>query len=243
LEAELFHNRHRKEGLTRLPRQGRTSLSRDPPTSSSSQPGLPSPSTSSFSSDISQDAKVTALPSIKELEFPRYYSSSPSGTVGFTISLWSVDMSRGQEIETGSPYYYGSPEIFSMPSPRDNPFRPSSYRDLQGEPVYPTRPHHPHLQPTQVPVTSISPREIYKHPYPSESSRERVPTGTMFGRRGSSQRRDPQYVKRPRRRADEVERIYVCNWPECDKSYGALNHLNTHVRNAEHGPKREPKGI
>ena len=36
--------------------------------------------------------------------------------------------------------------------------------------------------------------------------------------------------------------MYTCNWPGCDKSYGALNHLNTHVRNAEHGPKREPKG-
>lgn len=242
MAAELFHNRHRKEGSTILPRQGRTSLSGDRPISSSPQPGLPSPSASGFSSDNSQDAKVTALPSIKELEFPRYYSSSPSGTVSFTISLWSIDMLRGQEIERGSPYYHGSPELFSMQSPRDNSSRHSSYRDLQGEPFYPTRPHHPHLQPTQVPVTSISPREIYKHPYRSETSRRKAPTGTMFGGRGSSQRGDLQHVKRPRRRADEVERIYVCNWPECDKSYGALNHLNTHVRNAEHGPKREPKG-
>jgi hypothetical protein len=36
--------------------------------------------------------------------------------------------------------------------------------------------------------------------------------------------------------------LYTCSWPGCDKAYGALNHLNTHVRNAEHGPKREPKG-
>ena len=54
--------------------------------------------------------------------------------------------------------------------------------------------------------------------------------------------RVPPYSKRPRRRAEEVERYYRCNYPDCDKAYGALNHLNTHVRNAKHGPKREPKG-
>jgi hypothetical protein len=63
----------------------------------------------------------------------------------------------------------------------------------------------------------------------------------MLGRR-KAMRGDPDYVKRPRRKAEEVERLYSCNFPGCDKAYGALNHLNTHVRNAEHGPKREPKG-
>jgi hypothetical protein len=35
--------------------------------------------------------------------------------------------------------------------------------------------------------------------------------------------------KRPRRRYDEIERLYECNWPGCSKSYGTLNHLNAHV--------------
>jgi len=51
------------------------------------------------------------------------------------------------------------------------------------------------------------------------------------------------YAKRHRRRAQEVERYYRCNYPNCNKGYGALNHLNTHVRNANHGPKRNPEGI
>jgi len=53
----------------------------------------------------------------------------------------------------------------------------------------------------------------------------------------------PPYGKQPHRRAREVERHYRCNYPHCRKAYGALNHLNTHVRNANHGPRRDPKGI
>ncbi|KAJ7623230.1 hypothetical protein FB45DRAFT_753072 [Roridomyces roridus] len=46
--------------------------------------------------------------------------------------------------------------------------------------------------------------------------------------------------KRPRRRYDEIERLYHCSWPECTKSYGTLNHLNAHVQMQKHGPKRSP---
>jgi hypothetical protein len=48
--------------------------------------------------------------------------------------------------------------------------------------------------------------------------------------------------KRPRRRFDEIERLYVCNWGECEKAYGTLNHLNAHVHMQKHGPKRLPAG-
>lgn len=48
--------------------------------------------------------------------------------------------------------------------------------------------------------------------------------------------------KRPRRRYDEIERLYQCSWPECAKAYGTLNHLNAHVTMQKHGPKRNPNG-
>ncbi|KAG8824125.1 hypothetical protein FRC19_002495 [Serendipita sp. 401] len=47
-------------------------------------------------------------------------------------------------------------------------------------------------------------------------------------------------TRRPRRRADEVERLYKCTWNGCEKSYGTLSHLNDHVRLQRHGNKREP---
>ncbi|KAJ7180698.1 hypothetical protein C8R46DRAFT_1070291 [Mycena filopes] len=46
--------------------------------------------------------------------------------------------------------------------------------------------------------------------------------------------------KRPRRRYDEIERLYHCSWPECNKAYGTLNHLNAHVQMQKHGAKRSP---
>jgi hypothetical protein len=48
--------------------------------------------------------------------------------------------------------------------------------------------------------------------------------------------------KRPRRRYDEIERLYQCSYPDCTKAYGTLNHLNAHVTMQKHGPKRSPNG-
>ncbi|ORX92656.1 hypothetical protein K493DRAFT_325273 [Basidiobolus meristosporus CBS 931.73] len=46
--------------------------------------------------------------------------------------------------------------------------------------------------------------------------------------------------KRPRRKFDEIERLYSCNYQGCTKSYGTLNHLNAHVMMQKHGVKRLP---
>ncbi|EIN09564.1 hypothetical protein PUNSTDRAFT_66703, partial [Punctularia strigosozonata HHB-11173 SS5] len=51
--------------------------------------------------------------------------------------------------------------------------------------------------------------------------------------------------KRPRRRYDEIERLYQCSYtlPDgsvCTKSYGTLNHLNAHIGMQRHGEKRSP---
>lgn len=46
--------------------------------------------------------------------------------------------------------------------------------------------------------------------------------------------------KRPRRRFDEIERLYTCDYPLCLKAYGTLNHLNSHKTMQKHGPKSTP---
>ncbi|SPQ26083.1 0fa960ca-1c3c-4c2d-acb6-72f4dc034b51 [Thermothielavioides terrestris] len=50
-----------------------------------------------------------------------------------------------------------------------------------------------------------------------------------------------QQHKRPRRRYEEIERMYRCGWQGCEKAYGTLNHLNAHVTMQGHGPKRVPE--
>ncbi|KAJ8064410.1 hypothetical protein OCU04_006752 [Sclerotinia nivalis] len=54
---------------------------------------------------------------------------------------------------------------------------------------------------------------------------------------GSSQQ------KRPRRRFEEIERMYKCGHQGCEKAYGTLNHLNAHVTMQSHGSKRTPEGM
>ena len=49
-------------------------------------------------------------------------------------------------------------------------------------------------------------------------------------------------AKRPRRRYDEIERIYQCSWSGCTKRYGTLNHLNAHIVMRRHGNERTPDG-
>ncbi|KAH8081126.1 hypothetical protein HD553DRAFT_258801, partial [Filobasidium floriforme] len=51
----------------------------------------------------------------------------------------------------------------------------------------------------------------------------------------------PSVKKRPRRRFDQIERLYLCGYDGCDKSYGTLNHLNAHVSMQKHGQKRKPE--
>jgi transcription factor CON7 len=51
-----------------------------------------------------------------------------------------------------------------------------------------------------------------------------------------------QQHKRPRRRYEEIERMYKCGFQGCEKAYGTLNHLNAHVTMQSHGPKRTPEG-
>ncbi|OBA17415.1 uncharacterized protein OGAPODRAFT_6914 [Ogataea polymorpha] len=46
--------------------------------------------------------------------------------------------------------------------------------------------------------------------------------------------------KRKRRKAHEVVRLYKCNHESCQKAYGTLNHLNSHIVLQKHGQKRSP---
>lgn len=41
--------------------------------------------------------------------------------------------------------------------------------------------------------------------------------------------------RRFRRRYNQIDRIFPCTFPGCAKSYGLLNHLNTHIKKKGHG--------
>ncbi|EEB06511.1 hypothetical protein SJAG_01553 [Schizosaccharomyces japonicus yFS275] len=70
-----------------------------------------------------------------------------------------------------------------------------------------------------------------------------APTGPT--RSGSTPASSPQPMRprsrRRRRKYNEIERIYVCGYEGCTKAYGTLNHLNAHVLDHNHGPRRTPE--
>ncbi|GAA5873936.1 hypothetical protein JCM16303_002635 [Sporobolomyces ruberrimus] len=75
-------------------------------------------------------------------------------------------------------------------------------------------------------------------PAPSSATRRRSSTGS--GKTYNFVQQAGQTTKRPRRRFDEIERLYNCDYPGCTKSYGTLNHLNSHKTMQKHGPKSTP---
>jgi hypothetical protein len=104
---------------------------------------------------------------------------------------------------------------------RDN--RAASMGDIHGHPnnQFPGSRHY-----------SMSSADRYPHPGQVDGKSELtfVPLG------------GPTPKKRPRRRYDEIERLYLCGWNGCEKAYGTLNHLNAHVAMQKHGDKRLPSG-
>ncbi|ODO06053.1 hypothetical protein L198_01282 [Cryptococcus wingfieldii CBS 7118] len=76
--------------------------------------------------------------------------------------------------------------------------------------------------------------------YMSLSSGVLPPTSLPSAGGGGGSSGSGQPRKRPRRRYEEIERLYHCGWNGCEKSYGTLNHLNAHVMMQKHGEKRLP---
>ena len=49
---------------------------------------------------------------------------------------------------------------------------------------------------------------------------------------------EPKKVRRFRRRYNQIVRKYSCTYAGCNKSYGSLNHLNTHIVTKKHGHRK-----
>ncbi|KAG0205436.1 hypothetical protein BGX28_002966, partial [Mortierella sp. GBA30] len=98
--------------------------------------------------------------------------------------------------------------------------------------------HHPHPHPHH----QQAPQAMHPVAWSQDGSDMTNPDGSVNGSKVYSfvPLSGVNSKKRPRRRFDEIERLYVCNWNDCEKAYGTLNHLNAHVNMQKHGPKRLP---
>ncbi|AEO57372.1 hypothetical protein MYCTH_2138805 [Thermothelomyces thermophilus ATCC 42464] len=75
---------------------------------------------------------------------------------------------------------------------------------------------------------------LYTQPRPDWGGYGQQPASSFVPIPGAQQH------KRPRRRYEEIERMYKCGYNGCEKAYGTLNHLNAHVTMQGHGAKRTP---
>ena len=136
----------------------------------------------------------------------------------------------------------GTPEL-RYPPAFSNPFndsgpdgRPRSSGFVAADPLLPpesTTQHSPGFS-SLVPVSRSAASEEERDAAPLDPSLSK--TYSFVSLPGNAVR------KRPRRRYDEIERLYHCSWNDCTKSYGTLNHLNAHIVMQRHGNKRTPSG-
>lgn len=71
----------------------------------------------------------------------------------------------------------------------------------------------------------------YQAPYYAPQYAPQYQPAPQYGPSGQKSRRF-------RRRFYQINRKYGCLWPGCTKSYGSLNHLNTHIVTKKHGQRK-----
>ncbi|KAE8245302.1 hypothetical protein A4X13_0g5995 [Tilletia indica] len=132
--------------------------------------------------------------------------------------------------QSGPSYGPGSNRVFAyMPSTDDSPGAEGAYA------AHPSSAGGPGASPYGASYTTGSSTPYTSSTAPNTAT-STAPSSAGTGATSSAS----AHKKRPRRRYDEIERLYRCNWPGCTKSYGTLNHLNAHVAMQKHGAKRLP---
>jgi len=211
-----------------------------------SEPAMFGSALSSYTTSSSTDLASARYQQLQHQYSPSY--SSPRLYGGYSSSLQRT-------LSTGSARNQLSGSLW-----RDQdqiPIHPYDSLDLE-EPNSPLNPNFsggessPTMSFLGMPYGSLSDDYGPSPPGTGTSTSSNVPGGRHFIDASGSNIDNKQYSfvalpgnavkKRPRRRYDEIERLYQCSWPSCTKAYGTLNHLNAHVTMQKHGPKRSPNG-
>ncbi|EGP89754.1 transcription factor [Zymoseptoria tritici IPO323] len=191
-------------------------------------------------------------------DFKPNYSASATPESGY----------HPQSARSGSfPEYVQQPQRFPAGTQASNMAQTSNPSIAQSSPTYPP-PHNysPYPPQHEMPQYSAQPMTSYGRPewagqYPQQMGYHSPATtgGAAPNMVAHAIPRPPagghplstvysfvpipgaQQHKRPRRRYEEIERMYKCGWNGCEKAYGTLNHLNAHVTMQSHGTKRTPE--
>jgi len=237
---------------TTFPEPQSEGSSADPASAAQYNPQGQDPRAANFSSSATPTSEYGINPSsARSGSFPDYiqrqqYASAQSANAGGMAQATNPSIAAAT-----SPTY--PPQNQYSPYPPQHEMQPQ----YQGPPMY--RPewgaHYPaHMQYGHAPASSGPPAPAMVSPV------QRPPTvranvisqlrPTYYTQGGHPLSTVYSFVpipgaqqhKRPRRRYEEIERMYKCGWDGCEKAYGTLNHLNAHVTMQSHGAKRTPEG-
>ncbi|KAJ5599650.1 hypothetical protein N7450_000717 [Penicillium hetheringtonii] len=128
--------------------------------------------------------------------------------------------------------------------PAYSPYQPQGHEMAQYQ-SHPPPPHQMYSRPDWPPHYGQGHHMPGPYASPATTVGSASPVATSGPRPGQVYSFVPipgaQQHKRPRRRYEEIERMYKCGWNGCEKAYGTLNHLNAHVTMQSHGAKRTPE--
>lgn len=212
----------------------------------------PSPSLHSVNDETDRYRRFSAqpdpIPSINRVEMieqsTRFRQDSHESS-GYFSNGGNAQFNYGVE---------GSSPDYSESTSRPTTAEPSAL-SMQPKVLQPYRPAYPIAAMGRGPSHSISPQDDLLPPLkrisPSASEGGGGGGGSGSGHGngggGGGVAKTTTFVvtagsvaKRPRRRFEEIERLYTCDYPGCPKAYGTLNHLNSHKSMQKHGPKSTP---
>ncbi|PHH51019.1 C2H2 finger domain transcription factor CON7 [Ceratocystis fimbriata CBS 114723] len=147
-----------------------------------------------------------------------YYSNTPNAYPAQPSNYTTGTSHYGAELANHS---YGATPAYRSPT---------EWNGYPHSNIAPTSAFAPQTGAVTTPRSHVhnSHSTTHSHIHPSQYSFVSIPGSTQH--------------KRPRRRYEEIERMYKCNFEnKCEKAYGTLNHLNAHVTMQGHGPKRTPE--
>ncbi|CDR37555.1 CYFA0S01e12068g1_1 [Cyberlindnera fabianii] len=178
------------------------------------------PSSFSSESSVSRNSSVSAVPPYQAVVVP--VQTSPGQPYPTTIPAPLPHQQQQQQQPQQPQYVHFPPEMVYGVTPG----MPQQTMVPQALP-----PQQQMVYPVQAPHSHQLPPQPLHHPHaPPPHSILEVHDLPLQPRK-----------KRPRRKANEMVRLYACNYKGCRNSYGTLNHLNAHITFKRHGPKRKPE--
>ncbi|KAG6248887.1 hypothetical protein E4U24_002495 [Claviceps purpurea] len=224
-----------------------------------SQSGLPSPYSSSFGDNHSEGstadpASAAQYPVKTEVSYPTTATPTPeygvyppsarpgaySGHIQRSYNPASSNSGAGMAQQPNDPSIGQHSPTYPYPPPQPSPYAPNQdmthgYSHPSGAMYAQPRPDWGGYGHHGAPPMAGGHPGVYGHNQASQAQQRSSQVYSFVPIPGAQQH------KRPRRRYEEIERMYKCGWNGCEKAYGTLNHLNAHVTMQSHGQKRTPE--